>query len=140
MTRQEFSNQLVAARESVGYSKNAMMFKCGFTSHAVVDRIESAQVNYSFVNVFKYLHALNAYMMLKIADRTMAIKEYDDTTPTMITVRKLLKVTKYSLAKEAGVSWPSIHDAESNKKVWHIDFILSIINALGVQIQIVRDE
>lgn len=138
MTREEFSQQLVALRETDKCGKNEISRRCECT-FLTIDRIETAYNSFSMKNVFKYINAVNGSLVIYKGYIPIKINDYESLVATLIGIRKDAGETLSSLAKKINVQRQALYAGELMKMSWHVDTVLNITNALNIELKVIHN-
>ena len=141
MTRQEFSEQLVSLRISKGIGKNEITRLCEWT-FLTTDRIEKASNNYSLSNAFKYINALNAYVLVMYPDAGCVerISSVEDWSKVIFGTMMKTNRSGYDIERITGVKQATLSSLKNGKQSWHIDRALIVMDVLGIRIEIRYDK
>lgn len=133
MNRQEFSKCLTNIRIDANCGMNEISRRTGMT-FIQIQRLESAQNNYSLVNVLRYIQGLNCTLVLTYNDVGYTIQTYQDIPVYLQQCRRKIGWSRAKLAELAGCSKGGIVQTETQKTVLHIDLFLALASLLELQI------
>lgn len=135
MDRQELSSTLREHRK-----KNGVLIKriCAQMDAGpnIINNLERALFNYNCNTWLAYMNAIGVVAKLSGNGNSIYLNTVDEAVEAVKNIRKKNNITQRELSKIIGVSHVNIANIERGHTSLTIDFLLSVANAFGYELQI----